>query len=938
MSQDRSFFFWNCAKGLLGKMHTVKNILLNQRPVAFFIAESDIKRDFDLRLLNVPGYRIEMSNTISLHGKSRLLAFINNSYSVKRLPSLEFQANEFIVLKFSSYIITGVYFPFKLYGKETPQGNLLRNIDNLKMISSTVSKDSCIFVGDFNIDINKPCHRLDLLRSWTDAHGLEQLIASDTRSRLVQLGDDFRLESSRIDHLYTTDTYNVSVNVVSNNFSDHSVVEVGIKGHKIPCPKRSKTIIVDWRKYDPDKMAISVSSFLETLPANPSKVHDSVVNAIISAMNIHCPKRVAISRQDSHIVSAKVCALTKKRDRCVKEIRKLKDAGLSFNNLALKARSLGRHLKRVIIKEKTRIIRRKLDGCSPRSFWQTIELLFGRIKDKVCPVRDELNNQVSDSVLVEMFSSFFQKKVSDLANQDDAEAPQLSCEGSPTLFSHQDILRAIEAMKPKRSSGPDEITMSIIRDCKEVLIPHFVTLFNNVLLTGLIPSEWKRAIIRPILKKGDPADINNYRPISNLSSISKVFEKVILHRLDALYPWLDGLNQHGFRSCHNTTTAAIEIQYLLSTYADKKCEVAIYSIDLSAAFDLINPRIFSEVCLSLRIDSWTCRVLVNFLRDRLAYVSINQDNSSPFGLKLGCAQGSTLGPKIFNIYVSGLATCLERPGVHVVSYADDSYVVVSADSYDSLLLKIESVMEEHLRWLKQIGMFCNIKKSEAMILFNSTPTLIGPTGNQVLSGSSMNVLGFTFDSHLKWSLQTENVIHKTKRVLYGLKQIRPLLNRTEFSRVITSHAFSLLYYGMELWFPILSFRDKARIRSVHYKIIRLLEGDIKCVVSRHILDEWSRRATPDQWSDYCVSKTFIGILNNRLPTRINESITAQCYKRHRDFDRWLSYDKSVRKIGRQSFCNRLTEISSKLDFDWINLSKDAIRTNLKRLFFPYFSQ
>ena len=83
-----------------------------------------------------------------------------------------------------------------------------------------------------------------------------------------------------------------------------------------------------------------------------------------------------------------------------------------------------------------------------------------------------------------------------------------------------------------------------------------------------------------------------------------------------------------------------------------------------------------------------------------------------------------------------------------------------------------------------------------MILFEHGSPLIGPTNNQVGVGRSMNVLGFTFDCDLKWHLQTENVIRKTKRVLFGLKHIRPLLNRQEFSKVITSHAFSILYYGI----------------------------------------------------------------------------------------------------------------------------------------------
>ena len=687
-------YFWNCAKGLLNKLHSVIDIINEFHPAVLFIAEAEISRDFDLSMFNIAGYRIELSNTISLHGKSRLIAFVNNSYPIKRIPNLEAQGNEFIVLKIRKLIVTGVYFPFKTYQGETLQSNFVRSLENLKHISSTITNDSTLFVGDFNVDLNQESPKLDLLRNWTDAHGLDQLILQDTRSRLVRIDDsNIRFESSRIDHLYTSDMYNHSSTLIDSPLSDHCMILVGIKNITPLQLKRVKTVIVDWRKYDPEKMALSVSHFLRTANLDDLRLHDSITNSIIEAMNAHCPKRIAISRNDSFIISAKIAALTKKRDRLIKKIKKLKNENLPFLDLALKARSMSRHLRKVIAKEKARIVRVKIDGCSPRSFWRTIEQLLGRTKDTVYPIKNSHGDQYPDNELAELFSSFFQKKVSDLSNPlDIADVPPVTCNGVPNFFTEQDTLRAIEAMKPKRSSGPDEITMSIIKDCKQVLSPHLTSLFNRVLCTGMIPLSWKKAIVRPILKKGDPSDINNYRPISNLSSISKVFEKVILQRLDSLFPDLDGLNQHGFRKCHNTTTAALEIQHALSSSADNKFETGIYSIDLSAAFDLINPRTFYDVCTNLALDPWIMRILVNFICNRSAYVTIGQSNSLPFKLQLGCAQGSTLGPKIFNLYVSQLIRLEQSEGARVVSYADDSYVILSSDTRCTLLKKFSSVI------------------------------------------------------------------------------------------------------------------------------------------------------------------------------------------------------------------------------------------------------
>ena len=98
--------------------------------------------------------------------------------------------------------------------------------------------------------------------------------------------------------------------------------------------------------------------------------------------------------------------------------------------------------------------------------------------------------------------------------------------------------------------------------------------------------------MKPIFKKGDKTKIENYRPISNLNSMSKVFERCVLNRVDKIAPNCDGDNQHGFRSYHSTTTATLEVQDCLAASLDDNKPCLIYSVDLSAAFDLVRPGIF----------------------------------------------------------------------------------------------------------------------------------------------------------------------------------------------------------------------------------------------------------------------------------------------------------------------------------------------------------
>ncbi len=108
---------------------------------------------------------------------------------------------------------------------------------------------------------------------------------------------------------------------------------------------------------------------------------------------------------------------------------------------------------------------------------------------------------------------------------------------------------ALKTFKPKKSSGPDKIPLLIIKTCYDVLEHVILKLFNLIVTSGTIPDTWRLA------KKGDRFKIENYRLISNLNSISKLFERCLLNRLNDA---TDGPNQHGFKNGHSTMTAALD--------------------------------------------------------------------------------------------------------------------------------------------------------------------------------------------------------------------------------------------------------------------------------------------------------------------------------------------------------------------------------------------
>lgn len=257
-------------------------------------------------------------------------------------------------------------------------------------------------------------------------------------------------------------------------------------------------------------------------------------------------------------------------------------------------------------------------------------------------------------------------------------------------------LQYTDHFKPKRSCGPDDIPLIVLKDSLQVMAYYIKKLFNKLALGDKIPSTWKYAKIKPIFKKGDPKLVENYRPISNLNSISKLFERCVLNRLPSDAK-TDGVNQHGFKTGHSTVTAGLDIQSHLAIMSDRGEKSIIYSVDLSAAFDVIRPAMFYKKMVN-KMDIPTLNCLNYFLTNRKAQVEVDGHSSVFFSFKAGCPQGSTLGPKIFNMYCSDLSSALKHG--YVVSYADDTYVIVSDKDEKNLLKKANSTIKDHAGWLK----------------------------------------------------------------------------------------------------------------------------------------------------------------------------------------------------------------------------------------------
>ena len=244
-------------------------------------------------------------------------------------------------------------------------------------------------------------------------------------------------------------------------------------------------------------------------------------------------------------------------------------------------------------------------------------------------------------------------------------------------IKQNEIKDAICNLKNSNSSGYDEITTKFVKLSSPILIPALEKILNLSLSSGIYPSNLKTAKVIPIYKKGDSKSINNYRPISILSTLNKIFEKILYARLvnyiekfDLFYKY-----QFGFRTNHSTEHALIEIVDQIRLSIDKNQLTCGIFIDLSKAFDTVDHNILINKLDHYGIRGNALNLFRSYLSNRKQYTVIENNKSQTNNINCGVPQGSVLGPLFFLLFINDLPNCCPTGKVRI--FADDTNVFFS---------------------------------------------------------------------------------------------------------------------------------------------------------------------------------------------------------------------------------------------------------------------
>jgi len=392
---------------------------------------------------------------------------------------------------------------------------------------------------------------------------------------------------------------------------------------------------------------------------------------------------------------------------------------------------------------------------------------------------------------------------------------------------------------------------------------------------------------------------------------------------------MDGLvsvSQHGFRKNHSTDTAICELISTVVTSLESKNVVGIYSADLTAAFDLLRKEILVETLIKREVPGYLIKIIHNYLSGRTGYVQIEESRSCDRDILTGCVQGSILGPVLFNIYMSELEDVVAP--CKLISYADDSYIVIEAENKEILKNLTTLTMTRHFEWLRSKGMLCNMSKTKLLIIGSENMTV--RVGNDMIeSKPSMKVLGVHLDNNLRWDCHVEKLVTKCRSFTFTLRYIRRYLNNEEMSRVIKAHIISRIAYASPSWSNFLRYNLKNKIKSVFFHILRVAQRDFNFVLNRASL---LSRMNMESIETIFFKRTSVFIFNtifHMAPTSTFLRLISKSYQNERMPNRLVFFDTSSARVSKICISNVAHTIVARWNFDWLNKTPSSFKMILK---------
>ena len=549
---------------------------------------------------------------------------------------------------------------------------------------------------------------------------------------------------------------------------------------------------------------------------------------------------------------------------------------------------------------------------SPGQFWARMKpvLPSAKVKSPISCIQHQGQVISEKREIAEVLNDHFVKAASGAAGGIVDQHASLDCireswaDGSFDfrLCTPAQIQSILRDLKQRRSGGIDGVSAKVLKLASPVLASEIANLCNCLIARGHFPSQWKLGVVAAIPKAGDATEVTNYRPVTLLSILSKVIERVLFNQLSGYFAPMLGSQLSGFRKGHSCTTALLKMTEDWRWALDRGDSVAVVAVDLSKAFDSIDHGLLLAKLEAYGVQPRSVRLLGSYLSQRQQCVRLGPVTSDWKTVERGVPQGSLLGPLFFNIFINDVTKC--APGVSMRLYADDTTIYCADRDPAALEFRTNTGLKAVCDWFGANGLQVNARKTQAMVLGNKgrydLDLRIG--GDRIAEAETLKLLGFMLDSRLSGRHQVHEAVLKATRKTGALNRVK---------RMVPERTINLLYKAfvlphLEYCSPLLMTCDgplTGKLERAQERTIRTLLR----VPRDHSYDQALSRVKLKRLSHRRAEQALILVfkaVHGTGASYINEMFVLRDIGRDLRGNCVLRVPRPARELGRRSFACR----------------------------------